>query len=212
MSTNKLIKPIQPSILVARHSLCGSVFEHSVVLLLEHNMDGAVGFVVNKPVSNMDLADYLFIENLEIPKDIQIWVGGPLVLETARILNMHDFTAGDEDEKSSFVLSETKVASKSEISKRLLVDLIEDCTAKSIAAGKRKYLYPYRFIIGHASWAPGQLEEELRQSAWLQLDFNEKLIFDTPWQEMWDLGMRSLPVEGIDSGFMIPDNPQQYLN
>ncbi|HEX2309943.1 MAG TPA: YqgE/AlgH family protein, partial [Vicinamibacterales bacterium] len=51
-----------------------------------------------------------------------------------------------------------------------------------------------RLIAGYAGWGPGQLDSELAASAWLSLDVQPDLIFDTPAEQMWDRAIRRLGV------------------
>jgi len=49
-----------------------------------------------------------------------------------------------------------------------------------------------RVLTGYAGWGPGQLDHELAASAWLTVDVDPTLIFDTPADEMWDQAIRRL--------------------
>jgi putative transcriptional regulator len=49
-----------------------------------------------------------------------------------------------------------------------------------------------RLIIGYAGWAPGQLEAELEESAWLLSDVDRQLLFETPPEQMWERAIRRL--------------------
>jgi putative transcriptional regulator len=54
-----------------------------------------------------------------------------------------------------------------------------------------------RLIVGYAGWAPGQLEAELEESAWLLSDIDRGLLFNTPSEQMWERAIRRL---GADPG------------
>ena len=49
-----------------------------------------------------------------------------------------------------------------------------------------------RLIVGYAGWAPGQLEAELEESAWLLSDVDRGLLFATPPEQMWERAIRRL--------------------
>jgi len=49
-----------------------------------------------------------------------------------------------------------------------------------------------RLVVGYAGWAPGQLEQELAESAWLLSDVDSDLVFKTPADRMWDRAIRRL--------------------
>ena len=52
-------------------------------------------------------------------------------------------------------------------------------------------------LTGYAGWGPGQLDTEMAASAWLTVDVDPALVFDTPADEMWSLAIRRL---GADLG------------
>jgi putative transcriptional regulator len=54
-----------------------------------------------------------------------------------------------------------------------------------------------RLLMGYAGWGPGQLEEELRQSAWLISDVDLGLVFDTPADKMWEAAIRRLGADPL---------------
>jgi putative transcriptional regulator len=50
-------------------------------------------------------------------------------------------------------------------------------------------------LLGYAGWGPGQLDNELAESAWLTAPADPTLVFETPPEEMWEAVIRSLGVE-----------------
>jgi putative transcriptional regulator len=54
-----------------------------------------------------------------------------------------------------------------------------------------------RLLVGYAGWGPGQLDAELKQSAWLTSDVSVDLVFETPADSMWETAIRRL---GADPG------------
>src|SRR5262249_45278888 len=52
-----------------------------------------------------------------------------------------------------------------------------------------------RLIVGYSGWGPGQLEQELHDSAWLLSDINRDVIFQTPPDRMWETAIRRLGAE-----------------
>ncbi len=55
-----------------------------------------------------------------------------------------------------------------------------------IATPRRRVLFPYRFIMGYSGWNQDQLEEELILGNWIQLPFDEELVFNTPVDDLWE--------------------------
>ncbi len=154
---------LENQFLVAMPQLAGSYFGSSVTYLWKHDDSGAIGIVVNKPLQ-ASIADIL--EELEIKSEAgeqnfhrrQVLAGGPVERDKGFIL--HD--AGAEWESSVGVTQGISITT----SKTIL---------QAIATGKGPN--NYLVALGCAGWAPGQLEQELRDNVWLTTPANSDLIF-----------------------------------
>lgn len=187
-----------PSLLVALPQLQDPNFFRSIVLLLEYGQHGSLGFIVNKP-SSYTVRDLLAESTLPIPDDIPSWYGGPVEIERGLILHNQSYDQGATHFAHQVQLSSTLDAVQG------LVQHAENLLEQEDG---RHLLYPYRFLIGYAGWGPGQLMEELLVGSWIQMPFSEKIVFDTPWAEMWAEAMRTI---GVDPFEIVPStNP--YLN
>lgn len=187
-----------PSLIVALPQLQDPNFFRSIVLLLECNEEGALGFVINKP-STYTMRDLLADGTSEIPEDIPSWFGGPVQVERGLVLH----NQCDEDREATHFARRIALSSSPEA----VSGLIRHAQNISDSSAGEK-LYPYRFLIGYAGWGPGQLVEEVLAGAWIQQPFSEKLVFDTPWENMWAEAMRLM---GVDPYEIVPStNP--YLN
>jgi putative transcriptional regulator len=109
-----------------------------------------------------------------IERDVNVFVGGPVDPERSWIL-----VGGDEydDVPVMNVGSALSLSASPDLLRRLL----EPDPPKNA-----------RLIVGYAGWAPGQLEAELNASAWLIVDVDRELIFDTPVEQMWETAIRRL--------------------
>ncbi|MFW7381062.1 MAG: YqgE/AlgH family protein [Oligoflexus sp.] len=187
-----------PSLLVALPQLQDPNFFRSIVLLLESGLHGALGFIVNKP-SSYTVRDLLAESDLLIPDDIPSWFGGPVEVERGLVLHNQNRDHGATHFAHHVNLSSTIDA---------VQGLVLHAEKMMLEDEEQSVLYPYRFLIGYAGWGPGQLMEELLNGSWIQMPFSEKLVFDTPWTEMWSEAMRSI---GVDPYEIVPSaNP--YLN
>jgi putative transcriptional regulator len=54
-----------------------------------------------------------------------------------------------------------------------------------------------RLLLGYAGWGPGQLDQELAASAWLNAPADPDLVFGTPADEMWEAAIRGLGVDPL---------------
>jgi putative transcriptional regulator len=49
-------------------------------------------------------------------------------------------------------------------------------------------------VLGYAGWGAGQLDAEIAQGAWIPVDFDERIVFDTPFEERWSSALRILGI------------------
>ena len=164
--------------LIAMPSMEDEHFEHSVTLLCEHNDNGALGLIVNRP-SDLSLAD--MFKHLELPDpemdadSIPVFYGGPVQPERGFVIHR---TAGNW--QSSLPLGGD----------------LHLTTSKDIlsAIGKSEGPKDFLLILGYSGWSAGQLENEMLQNAWLNTPANSDIIFHTPSAERWEAATRLLGI------------------
>ena len=171
--------------LIAMPSLADPNFSRGVTFVCQHSKDGAMGILVNRvaPLTVGDvLAQMNITTDLEALAQAPVYFGGPVQPERGFVL--HD-AGGSWD--SSF-----------EVSPELQVTTSRDILA-AMAEGKG----PKRAIValGYAGWSEGQLEEEVRENAWLTAQASPGLIFETPLDQRWSA---AAAIVGIDLSLM-PD-------
>ena len=181
---------LQSQLLIAMPNLGDPQFEHTVTLICQHNDDGCFGLMINRPMQVT--IDDLF-EQLNIPVDntkikgMQALSGGPVQVEQGFII--HDSpSSGNTDEK--------KWENTMIINDDLAVTASKDILF-SIAQGDG----PENFLLalGCASWAPGQMEQEVLNNSWLNCPVDKQIIFDTPYEKRWHGAVDSL---GVDVNFI----------
>jgi len=147
-------------------------FARTVVLLCEYNANGAFGLVLNRPT---DVAASEMVR-LEPPvlaaNDMPLWIGGPVEPDRGWIL------LGDEPRAEFKFIRDGLYLSTSQT---LLREVLETRPAPRA-----------RVLAGYAGWGPGQLDEELAQSAWLMADVDLDLVFDVAADIMWETAIRRL--------------------
>ncbi len=180
---NKDSSFLQGQLLIAMPGLGDPYFERSVTLICQHNADGCFGLTINKPIelSINDLFDQLKIpcENSLISK-MPVLRGGPVQTEQGFVI--HD---SDHKWENTFTICDDLAVTAS---KDILVD---------IAKGNG----PDNFILtlGSASWAPGQMEQEIMNNSWLNCPVDKKIIFNTPFGDRWQ---RAADTLGVDVNFI----------
>jgi putative transcriptional regulator len=195
-----------PCLLVAMPSMLDSNFARTVMLLAEHNNEGAVGFVLNRP-STVPLKSMLSVIDREIPPAIPAWYGGPIDTGTAIILHSRKPADGDTEIGSNIYLS---------TSGRVLDSLIgeSEVTIRERANGQLVHdiLNPYRFLVGYAGWGAGQLDDEIRAGSWLLHPVDQDIIFNTPWSDMWSIITTRMGIGKAAVASVPPVAHTSYLN
>lgn len=170
--------------LIAMPAMTDPYFVRSVTFICEHNEDGAMGVVINRPIDmkldalfeqiNLELDNNSFAENA-------VHFGGPVQIDRGFVLHQ---PAGDWD---------STIAVHGETALTTSKDILE---AVSKGQGPEKILV----TLGYAGWSAGQLEQEMAQNAWLtvkptDIQSQDKVIFDIPNEEKFSAAMGLL---GID--------------
>ncbi|OSM07221.1 YqgE/AlgH family protein [Magnetofaba australis] len=173
--------------LVAMPTLEDTNFHHSVVFICAHSSEGAMGLVVNHPhsVGMTDVMEQLGL-NWRRPENNIVYQGGPVSPERGFVLYEEDFG----DSGAVEVQSHLFMGGSPEILERL-----------SDAGAAARFL----FTLGYAGWGDGQLEEEIRQNAWLVCRFDRELLFATPHERRWEMAIRSM---GIDPALLVDGGGQ----
>ena len=173
-------------LLIAMPGMEDPNFSTTVTLICEHNHDGALGIIINRPL-NLKLSglfDQLAVEDADPQAaDEPVLSGGPVGTERGFVLHGKD---------QSF---ENTLAVSDVIQLTLSRDVID---AMASGAGPEKSLV----AIGYAGWEPGQLEEEMLTNSWLNVLATPELVFDIPFADRWDSAARLL---GVDIASLSPD-------
>jgi putative transcriptional regulator len=170
---------LAPSFLLSMPQLADPNFKRTVVLLCQHDEDGAFGLVVNR---RLETAARITV-NLDPPvtsdRDLQLWIGGPVEPQSSWILvGRLPPEPDDRDVYGGMRITDSLYLSRSP---DLLRRLLEPDPPRHA-----------RLIVGYSGWGPGQLESELEASSWLVSDVDQDLIFNTPADRMWEAAIRRL--------------------
>jgi putative transcriptional regulator len=165
--------------LIAMPNMADPYFAKSLTYICEHNDQGALGLVVNRPI---DMTLQALFERLSLSikdaalSEAPIYFGGPV--QTDR----------------GFVLHEPAGNWQATLRVREAIGLT---TSKDILEAVGRGEGPKRMLVtlGYAGWSPGQLEQELSQNAWLTVEARDAILFDIPAEERLGQAMQLL---GID--------------
>ncbi|MCS6851039.1 MAG: YqgE/AlgH family protein [Gemmataceae bacterium] len=147
------------SFLVARPTLQDPSFRQTVVLLLEHNAEGAFGLVVNRPRP---------VEGIPFP----VYYGGPCQSDGLLMLHAHpEWLPQGESEKRQVAPG----------------IYMGDASCLERVSGSDSSELRFRMFAGYAGWGPGQLERELALGAWVIVPAHAERLFGLAADEMWEL-------------------------
>jgi putative transcriptional regulator len=165
--------------LIAMPAMTDPFFAKSLTYVCEHNQEGAMGIVVNRPIS-LTLSELFAQINLPLKQseldDLPIHFGGPV--QTDRGFVLHE--AGGNWQSTMQVN-----------------DKIELTTSKDILQAVGEGHGPQHMLVtlGYAGWSQGQLEQEVAANAWLSVPANEHILFDLPAEERLPAAMALLGVD-----------------
>ena len=156
-------------LLVATESLRDPRFARSVIYVVRHNEQGAVGLVINVPMGEVPFEQVLRPLRLEVPSgsgDLRVHYGGPVEPRHGFVLHTPDWKSDDT------IVIDGRFA------------LTEDPKILSAIAGgtgPRRAL----FLLGYAGWAPGQLDAEMTSGSWGLAAADERLVFEMDHAQKW---------------------------
>ncbi len=165
--------------LIAMPSMQEGIFAGTITYICEHNENGALGIVVNRPTT-LTLDDMFNQINIQMHQPavgkMPVYFGGPVATERG------------------FVLQDTPGNWQSTMR---INDRIALTTSKDILEAVGQGTGPRNLIIslGYAGWDQGQLEHEVTENAWLTVPASEHILFDLPSEERLPAAMALLGVD-----------------
>ncbi|MCF6318483.1 MAG: YqgE/AlgH family protein [Proteobacteria bacterium] len=170
-------------ILIALPDMQDTRFNKAIILICEHNEDGAMGLVLNHPMK-ID-TEQIFIDlGLKQPQSNHIVLdGGPL------------------NKNCGFVIHHNNQLYKSSINIQNNLTLT---TSKDLLDGIANHSFTdkWQFILGYSGWTSNQLEAEIAENTWLTCPADLDLIFNTPKEQQWE---KALSLIGINNYQTIMD-------
>jgi putative transcriptional regulator len=156
-------------LLIAAPDIHRPPFARAVILLAQHNKEGAIGIVINRPGERRSIADLLAALGADaggVTGRLRVFVGGPV------------------DPVVGFVIHSAEYRQKDTLDIDGRVALTAAAPVlRDIALGKgpRKSLVAF----GFAGWQPGQLDEEVANGVWLTVPEDPALVFDDDRAKVW---------------------------
>ena len=164
--------------LIAMPALEDPYFAHALVYVCEHNENGALGIIVNRPIE-MKLVELFEKIDLTLEAEslaaLPVYFGGPVQLDRGFVLHR---PAG-EWQSTMRVSAQVGLTS----SRDILMCLGQEGAPTDVIVS-----------LGYAGWDAGQLEQELSDNAWLTVAANDQILFDLPPEERLPAAMQALGI------------------
>lgn len=145
-------------------------FRRTVVLLVEHNESGSLGYVLNRPLE-LQLGHVLEAFG---DSSWPLYQGGPVELDTLHLLHK----------------SELQLAAGKEVAPN--VSWGGNLEQLAVLMGKDEISeQDVRLLIGYSGWGAGQLDDELKHHSWILCPAEAQHVFETPHKRLWEEVLRS---------------------
>lgn len=157
-------KYLQGQLLLDSGQLRGSFFQRTVLLICQHNAEGAFGLVLNRAAGSK-VGEMIVADLPDTLKESPLYLGGPVQPTALSFLHSDNF------------IPDANVMPNLSLGHELdtLVEIGESfSTQKKI-----------KMFAGYAGWSPGQLEDEMKRKAWLIYPASLDLVFNTPPEKLW---------------------------
>jgi putative transcriptional regulator len=176
------VSSLRGQLLIAGPTLIDPNFHRTVVLVCEHDADGAMGLVLNRP--SPILAEQAIPElGGALGPDERLWVGGPV--QTTSVVVLADFAEAEDG---------MPVAGQIGI---VLPDADLDRVSTAV--------HRARAFLGYAGWGPGQLDGELEGEDWIVADFAPEDAFTEDPERLWGQALGRMGGEYALLATMPPD-------
>jgi putative transcriptional regulator len=176
---------LEGQFLVAMPGMEDERFAESVILLVGHGEEGAMGLVVNHELANLRFADILDELDLGDPdavirlpdtiRERAVMRGGPVEKGRGFVLHSPDYHSGNTYKVTDGIG---------------LTATLDVLRAMAFGPAPRAAL----FALGCCGWSPGQLEREIAENGWLTVPFTPELVFNTPVEKRYEKALESLHI------------------
>ena len=163
-------KFLKGQLLLDSGQLQGSFFQRTVVLICQHDAEGAFGLVLNRTTGN-NVGEMIAADLPEVLKTCPLHLGGPVQPSALSFLHSDAFIP-DANVIPNLSLGHS------------LDSLVE--IGESLSPTRK-----IKMFAGYAGWSSGQLEDEMKRKAWLTHPASLELVFDTAGDQLWQTILRS---------------------
>ena len=165
--------------LISETELMDPNFNQTVVLIINHNEEGAFGLVLNRPAgaSLSDVVDELSDCDAG---EATLFIGGPV--EQQYLFTLHSGLPERATSKYSSSPTDGIVFEP-------VFGSIEEYLQNEWPGSPEQHRPSFNFYLGYAGWGPGQLEHEIAEDAWLVIPADSKIVFNDDPTEGWNAAL-----------------------
>jgi putative transcriptional regulator len=158
--------PLKGKVLIASPELLDPNFARSVVLIVHHDHQGAMGLIINRALNTTVGEAWAQVSSVPYPNGDPLFQGGPC---EGPLMVLH----GERD--------------RGQLEVGTGVYLTSDADGEAVRAMVADAVAPMKFFVGYAGWTAMQLEAEVAEGAWAVAEVERGMILDTPgdaWEKL----------------------------
>ncbi len=171
--------------LIASRHLSDANFARTVVLMLDHTENGAIGLVLNRPTAKPIREVWQAVQKASCSNDGFLSVGGPV---EGPLMCLHASPQHSDAE----IVEDVHLATQKEHIEQLIASNPD----------------PLKVFAGYAGWGAGQLEIEMECGGWLVLPATAELVFSVPVDELWHQALRLTGRQFYRDALRLKDFPE----
>ncbi len=179
-----------PLLLIAMPQIQDPFFHRSVVLLVHHDVEGSIGFIINRPTA-ISVAEIL--SGMEIEwgggKEVVAHFGGPVQPQLGTVLYCPTGGNGEDPAAAAEVIPGVT-----------LTQHVGTLSHLAVAPPPQ-----FRLLLGYAGWSAGQLVQEILRNDWLTAPAQDTLVFAGDPEQVWRQALESV---GVDPGALPSWSPE----
>jgi putative transcriptional regulator len=182
--------PLKGKVLIASESLLDPNFAHAVVLIVQHDENGAMGLIINRALETTVQEAWTQVSSVPYQNDDPLYQGGPC--EGPLIVLHRNAEKGQMEVTDGIWLS---------------------TDADAVRAIVEEVVAPTKFFVGYAGWTSMQLETELTEGAWQVAEIDSSLLMEPPQdlgEDLQEAARRALHGGGLRPAIdprLIPPDP-----
>ena len=170
----KTMKSLKGQFILDKGKLQGSFFHRTVILICQHDAEGAFGLVVNRPTGNK-VGEALVANLPDVLKEQALFLGGPVQPQALSFLHSDVYLA-DANVMPNLMLDHS------------LDTLVE--LAEGFSPTKKTKVF-----AGYAGWSPGQLDDEMKRDTWMTHPGSLDLVFHEHPEQVWKMILREKGIQ-----------------